>query len=74
MVVGTALETAMASILVKNALEQDIMTIEINLEPCIKEGHVLHVVGKSETALPQLVKGYKQIRKSSDASTKASER
>lgn len=42
-VVGTALETSMAANLVSKALIDDIMVIEVNPEPCLNEGNVVHV-------------------------------
>lgn len=60
-VVGTALETSMAASLVNNALVQEIMVIEVNPEPCLKQGHIIHVNDKSEKALPEILKGMKSV-------------
>ena len=73
-VVGTALETSMAASLVNNALLQDVMVIEVNPEPCLKQGNVVNVNEKSEKALPEILKGMKSVWKLSSASTKASEK
>lgn len=73
LVIGTALETSMARMIVYNALEKDTLVVEVNPDPCCKKGHVLQVAEKSETALPEILKGFNSKRKPSAASTQASE-
>ena len=54
-VVGTALQTALARAIVNSALQKmEVPIIEVNLEPCIAQGYGLLVTEGSETALPAL--------------------
>lgn len=56
-VVGTALATSGANRLVMKTLErQTIPVIEINLEPCMKEGFALQITEKSEISLDKMFK------------------
>jgi len=55
-VIGTALETNMASIIVAQALTNKKLVIEINPQPCIKYGNVRHLIGGVEKILPELSK------------------
>jgi len=54
-VVGTALQTALARAIVNSTLQKmEVPIIEVNLEPCITQGYGLLVTEGSETALPAL--------------------
>ena len=59
LVVGTALETAMAARLVRDALRKGTLVVECNLEQVITQGKALAVIGKSEEVLPRLVGAFK---------------
>ena len=64
-VVGTALQTSLARLIVSSAINKDtIPVIEINLEPCIEDGFVIQVCEGSETALPDLVREYIKLKDS----------
>jgi len=52
-VIGTALETGLASSIVKKIVKKvEIPVVEVNLMSCIKEGKVFKVMQKSEVCLP----------------------
>ena len=54
-VVGTALQTALARAIVNTSLQKlEVPIIEVNLEPCIAQGYGLLITEGSETALPAL--------------------
>ena len=60
-VVGTALQPALARTIVNQAIiKQEVPIIEINLEPCVDKGYGLLVNEGSETALPALFKEFKK--------------
>ncbi len=52
-VIGTALETNLASKIVGQAIENNALIIEINTEPCIQYGQVKQLIGKAEDILPE---------------------
>lgn len=69
-VVGTALATGGAKRLVMKTLErQTIPVIEINLEPCMKEGFALQITEKSEVSLDKM---FKELYKLSGTPVKSS--
>ena len=54
-VVGTALQTALARAIVNTSLQKlEVPIIEVNLEPCIAQGYGLLITEGSETALQAL--------------------
>ena len=54
-VVGTALQTALARAIVNTSLQKmEVPIVEVNLEPCITQGYGLLITEGSETALPAL--------------------
>ncbi|CAI2367712.1 unnamed protein product [Moneuplotes crassus] len=53
-IVGTALQTSLASNIVSHCLMKNILTIDINVEPACHFGSVVEVCGKSEETLPIL--------------------
>ncbi len=62
-VIGTALETNLASKIVGQAITNKQLVIEINPQPCIKYGNsVRHLIGGVEKILPELAKAL-QIKK-----------
>ena len=55
-VIGTTLQTTLASYIVKKALSRDIIpVVEVNLEGEIRDGYGLIVEERSEKALPILI-------------------
>ena len=63
-VVGTALQTSLAKILVNQALvKESVPVIEVNIESAILNGLCIRVEEGSETSLPKLVAEYKKITK-----------
>ena len=61
-VVGTALETNLASQLVLNAINNKAVVIEINPDPCVIADGVLQLKGKSEDFIPELFQTYKALK------------
>jgi len=55
-VIGTALETNLAATIVAQAITNKKLVIEINPQPCIKNGNVRHLIGGVEKFLPELCK------------------
>lgn len=55
-VIGTALETNLAATIVAQAITNKKLIIEINPQPCIKNGNVRHLIGGVEKVLPDLAK------------------
>ena len=55
-VIGTRLETNLASRIVGEAISKDCQIIEINPEPVIECGNVLQLIGESEKIIPGLWK------------------
>lgn len=55
-VIGTALETHLASKIVGTALENKADVIEINPQPCIQFGPVKQLIGNAENIVPELSK------------------
>jgi len=55
-VIGTRLETNLASRIVGEAISKDCQIIEINPEPVIECGNVLQLIGESEKIIPNLWK------------------
>ena len=53
-VIGTALETSLATNIVCQAVTQKKLIIEINPEPIITYGNVRHLKGGADTFLPKL--------------------
>ena len=58
-VVGTALETALARRIVVGALQNDILTIDVNPDSVLENGNALIVTEPCESALPKLVDEFK---------------
>ena len=56
-VIGTALETNLASRIVEQAVSRKLLVIEVNPEPCISYGNVRHLVGFAEKFIPDLCEG-----------------
>lgn len=63
-VIGTTLETNLASKIVETAVGNDILIVEINPEPCIQVGNVKQLVGTAEEIVPELIK---EVKKNMDA-------
>lgn len=55
-VIGTRLETNLASRIVGEAISKDCLIVEINPEPVIECGNVLQLIGESEKVIPNLWK------------------
>lgn len=55
-VVGTMLETNLASRIVGEAISSEILIIEINPQPVIECGRVFQLIGESEKIVPDLWK------------------
>ncbi len=53
-VIGTALETNLAAKIVGLSIMNKKLVIEINPQPCIKNGNVRHLIGCVENILPEL--------------------
>jgi NAD-dependent deacetylase len=60
-VIGTTLETNLASKIVEIAVGNDILIVEVNPEPCIQVGNVKQLVGKAEEIVPELIKEVKKF-------------
>lgn len=60
-VVGTALATNLAKMIVGEFLNKELPVIEVNLESAINRGNNIQVLEKSETALPALFKEYYRL-------------
>ena len=53
--IGTALQTAFAKKIITQMLKKDtVPVIEINLEKNVEHGYTIHLIEKSEVALPAL--------------------
>ena len=61
-VVGTALATGMASMLVDESLDKEIPVIEINITTSIDRGNNIQVLGKADETLPAMVKEYFRLQ------------
>lgn len=60
-VVGTALQTALARAIVNSSIQKlEVPIIEINLEPCVAQGYGLLIKEGSETALPALFDAFQK--------------
>lgn len=57
-VIGTALATTLANNIVYTCIVNNVLTVEINMEPVWEQGRVLQVLTKSEISLPKLVNSY----------------
>jgi len=63
-VIGTALETGLASSIVNKCIKKkECPVIEVNLESCIDVGYNLKVIQKSEIALPAMFDEYYKLKK-----------
>ena len=56
-VIGTALETSLAVGIVERARYDKKLIVEINPNPCIKNGNVRTLIGGAEKFVPDLFKG-----------------
>lgn len=54
LVIGTQLETNLASGIVAQAIKLGSLIVEVNLQPCISYGNVRHLIGKAEEIVPIL--------------------
>ena len=61
-VIGTALQTSMANIIVQKFLQKDLPVIEVNIETSINRGNNIQVLGKSEIVLPALFNEYYKLK------------
>ncbi len=53
-VIGTALETSLASHIVGLAIKKKKLIIEINTVPCIRYGKVKQLIGRAQDIVPNL--------------------
>ncbi len=59
-VIGTELETNLASKIVSKAIGEKILIVEMNPKPCIQYGNVRHLIGGSEKFVPEIFKTIQQ--------------